>query len=129
MALSVLHQTVNPVGTTFTPNLTLYGWFTLYWPGTSDLTVNMPSGLLTNGTEFIVDIIRGTNPEDGVIYWEQNFNGPYYVGQLTTPGDFNTNAGLWDGTGFAFGPMAVRHRFLLLNNAAGLASSHRTPAY
>ena len=128
MALSVLHQTVNPVGTTFTPNLTLYGWFTLYWPGTSDLTINMPTGLLTNGTEFIVDIIRSTSaPGDRLINWDATSSG-YYVGQAVD--NFNDNRGLWDGTGINFsGPMAGRHHFLLLNNTAGLTSSQKIIAY
>lgn len=126
MALSVLHQTVNPVGATFTPNLTLYGWFTLYWPGTQDLLINMPSGLLVNGTEFIVDIIRGLNPEDGIINWA-SASSSYYVGQIVDGA--NDNRGLWDGSGIAFSPLAVRHHFLLLNGTAGLISSQKIVAY
>lgn len=129
MALSVLHQTVTPVGATFTPNLTLYGWFTLYWPATQDLLINMPTGLLNNGAEFIIDIIRAAGgPGDHAVNWDQNAAPGYYVGQIVD--SINDNRGLWDGSGVTFGALlAARHHFLLLNSTAGLISSQKILAY
>lgn len=134
MALSVLHQTVSPSGGTFTPNLTLFGWFTIHWPCTTNLTIAFPTGLLVNGTEFIVDIIRDvtdTNPDNlGVITWD----GPYTRQQTGTNSPLD-GIGLWNGQGFTLaGPVvssnrAMRHHFLLLNGTATLEAWNMIEPY
>jgi hypothetical protein len=68
MALSLLHQTVTRVGATFTPDLTVNGWFTLHWFDDADFHMNAPTALLglANGQEFIVDIIKHLTQDGSV---------------------------------------------------------------
>lgn len=127
MGLSLLHQTVNPVGASFTPNLLLYGWFTLHWAcANADFVINTPNNG-TNGQEFIVDVLRVGNHAD-----PQHFIGwvgedPYWSGIVA---DQNPDAqfGMWTGENGSF-VRGVRHRFRILNGACCLEAYNAIVPY
>lgn len=123
MGLSVLHQTVNPVGATFTPNLLLYGWFTLHWNRNASVFINTPTSM-TNGQEFIIDVIRhNASPmPDGdppIVEWESSA----FLPSIT---DDEAYTSPWTGFGLYSG---CRHHFLVLNGICTLESRNSIPAY
>lgn len=131
MALSLLHQTVSHTGATFTPDLTVNGWFTLHWYDDADLAISDPTALLglANGQEFIVDIIKhrtaGGDETGKLISW-----GPAYRGWVTDElfVDPYTEHGLWSGLTTAIFN-ARRMHFFWLNGVAGMESIIIIPPY
>jgi hypothetical protein len=125
MALSLLHQTVSHAGATFTPDLTVNGWFTLHWYDDTDLTINDPTALLglANGQEFIIDIIKHpANPgtDSGKrISWGTAYRG-WVTNELNVGAPYDEH-GLWTGeTSDLY--RARRIHFLWLNGVAGAES-------
>ena len=126
MGLSLLHQTVNPVGASFTPNLLLYGWFTLYWDcSAADLVINVPTNGI-DGQEFIVDLIRTGTPNDHSVGWVGG-PSPYWSGIVA---DQNPTAQIGPWTGVQAGFVhAVRHKFRVLHDACSLEAYNAIAAY
>lgn len=131
MGLSLLHQTVNPVGSSFTPNLLLYGWYTLYWNcATADLVITAPSNG-SDGQEFVIDIIRtGTMPDPGhVVLFQSVIGGKYWSATIEDQSPIS-QVGPWRGEQVGLGALhGVRHRFLLLNDCCALEAYNPIVAY
>lgn len=125
----MLHQTVNPVGASFTPNLLLYGWFTLYWDcSAADFAVNAPTNG-TDGQEFIIDLIRIGTPVSPTAHFVGWVGGPtpYWSGMVA---DQNPTAQIGPWTGEQAGLVcAVRHKFRVLHDACTLEGYNAIAAY
>lgn len=128
MALSLLHQTVNPVGPLFVPNLQLFGWFTLYWDcSADDLVIDVPTNGV-DGQEFIVDLIRVGIPvsRPHFVAWTGG-PSPYWSGMVR---DQHPTAQIGPWTGEQAGLVrAVRHRFRVLHDCVALESYNAIAAY
>jgi hypothetical protein len=129
MGLSLLHQTVNPVGASFTPNIGLYGWFTLYWNcENADLVINAPTNG-SDGQDFIIDVIRTGNPLQDTphaIGWVSSASK--YWSAIIVNQDPTTQAGPWTGVDGGL-VHAARHRFYILNDAVCLYAYNPIVAY
>lgn len=127
MALSLLHQTVNNTGLTFTPDLTVNGWFTLHWYDDQPLNINAPTALLglANGQEFVIDIVRHRTAAEDTghrVSWANEYMPANRFGDETTGGP---NTFLYPWTGGAegpFQPLARRLFFFWLGGVATMRS-------
>lgn len=131
MALSLLHQTVSHVGPTFTPDLTVNGWFTLHWYDDAHLFINPPTALLglANGQEFVIDIVKhitGDVPAtDKFVNWDS-----VYRGVVVGPDLQRTTYGLWNGGNIDWmSHIGRRLHMFWLNGVAGLQSTVMIEAY
>lgn len=132
MALSLLHQTVARTGATFTPDLTVNGWFTLHWYDDADVLIKKPTALLglANGQEFIIDVIKhwtGTVGDDSGfrVIWEEEYKGWVTDELFVNP---YQPFGLWTGLTTGLFP-ARRLHFMWLNGVACLSSINIIPPY